>query len=53
MLASVVDTVAGHRDDVTAVLQGLRDAQLLLRGNPADHDAVAIEEGTEQLIVVR
>ena len=48
----VVDAVAGHRHDVPPRPQGPGDAQLVLRGDPGDHDAVVVEEGAEDPVVV-
>ena len=50
---AVVDAVAGHRHDVAACLQGPGDAQLVLRRDPGDDDAVAVEQRAEQLLVRR
>ena len=44
---AVVDAVAGHGDDVAAGLQRPGDAQLVLRGDPGDDDAVAVEQRAE------
>ena len=48
---AVVDAVAGHGDDVAPGLQRVGDAQLVLGLDPGDDDAVAVEQGTEQLLV--
>ena len=48
----VVDPVAGHGHDMTALLQRLGDAQLVLGGDPGDDHAVTVEQLAE-LVVVR
>ena len=48
----VVDAVAGHRHHVAAGLQRAGDAQLVLGRDPGEHDAVAVEQRAEQLLVV-
>ena len=45
----VVDAVAGHRHDVAAGLQRPGDPQLVLRRDPADHDAVAVQQRAEDV----
>ena len=47
---AVVDPIAGHRHDVTTAGPG--DPQLVLWGNPSDDDPVAVEHGTEDLLVI-
>jgi hypothetical protein len=47
----IVDTVAGHGDDVAASVQGLGDPKLVLGGDPGDHHAVTVEEGSQDRFV--
>ena len=47
----VVDAVSGHRHDVAASSQHPGDAQLRLRADAGDDDAVAIDQRTEDLVV--
>ena len=48
----VVDAVAGHRHDVTPGLQRPRDPQLVLGGDSAEHDAVAVQQLAEHRVVL-
>ena len=48
---AVVDAVAGHRDHVPARPERPGDSELVLRGHPGDHHAVAIHEGSQHLFV--
>ena len=50
---SVVDPVAGHRHHVAASPQRRRDPQLVLRRDPGDDHAVAVEQRAEHRLVGR
>ena len=47
----VVDSVAGHRDDVTSRTQGPRDAEFVLGRDPGDDQTVVVEEGGQDALV--
>jgi hypothetical protein len=47
----IIDSVAGHRDDVTSRTQGPRNAELVLGRNPGDDQTVVVEEGGQDALV--
>jgi hypothetical protein len=49
----VVHPVTGHRDDVPALLQHVRNPLFVLRRDPGDDDAVVVQQRTELGVVGR
>ena len=46
----VVDTVAGHRDHLTSLLQGARDPELLFGRDAGQDELVRRQEGPERRV---